>query len=223
GGITASTELWVLALRDRDRDPANRDVDNEAQGVAAQSEARRTAAGNAVPAVQIDWGGLSRRGKQLTIPGNAVGSLTPAPEGSFVALTIGQRGAGGGGGQGFGGGEMYIINAESGQLTRVPRAPQNTNGDNNAQGGGGAAGGGPGFVFARDARTLYFRSGTGLYAATINLQADRQPGGGPRAGGAARGGNAPVEEPGGGNATARKVAYTANLQVDHKALRAQIF
>ena len=41
GGITASTELWVLALRDRDRDPGNRDIDNEAQGLAAQAEARR--------------------------------------------------------------------------------------------------------------------------------------------------------------------------------------
>ena len=40
GGITASTELWVLALRDRDRDPGNRDIDNEAQGLAAQAEAR---------------------------------------------------------------------------------------------------------------------------------------------------------------------------------------
>src|SRR6185436_8227815 len=66
GGITASTELWVLALRDRDRDPGNRDIDNEAQSVAAQSEARRNAAGgNQVPPeVRIDWSGLARRAKQ---------------------------------------------------------------------------------------------------------------------------------------------------------------
>ena len=107
GGITPSTELWVVALRDRDRDPGNRDIDNEAQGLAAQAEARRTAGGNAAPEVRIDWSGLSRRGKQLTVPGNAVGSLAPAPEGASVALTIGNRGpGGGGGGQGFGGGEM---------------------------------------------------------------------------------------------------------------------
>ena len=37
GGIAATMELWVLALRDRDRDPANRDIDNEAQGLAAAS------------------------------------------------------------------------------------------------------------------------------------------------------------------------------------------
>lgn len=222
GGITASTELWVLALRDRDRDPGNRDIDNEAQGLAAQAEARRATSGaNVVPEVRIDWGGLPRRGKQLTVPGNNIGSLAAAPEGPFVALTIGQRVAGGGGGQGAGGGEMYIINVETGQLTRVPRAPQTAEaGGGNQGGGGGGFGGGPGFVFARDGRTLYFRSGNGansaLYAATINLQANQNA---PR-GGAPRGN---IEEPSGNNATARKVTYTANLEVDHKALRAQVF
>jgi len=226
GGITATTELWVVSLRDRDRDPANRDIDNEAQGLAAQAEARRSAAGNAPPEVRIDWSGLARRGKQLTVPGNAIGSLTPAPEGAFVALTITSRTAGGGGGQGGAGGDagMYIINVESGQLTRVPRAPQNADnaGGGNQGGGGGGFGGGPAFVFARDGRTLYFRSGNGLYAATINLNADRQGGSAARQG-AGRGGNAPVEEPGGANATARKVTYTANLEIDRKAMRAQIF
>ena len=220
GGIVASTELWVLALRDRDRDPGNRDIDNEAQGLAAQAEARRNAANQGPVTVQIDWSGLSRRAKQLTVPGNAIGSLTAAPEGPFVALTIGNRNAGGGGGQGFGGGDMYVINVESAQLTRVPRAPQNTEAGGNQGGGGGGQGAGPGFAFARDGRTLYFRSGNGtnsaLYAASINLQANQNQ----ARGGAARGN---VEEPQGNNATARKVTYTANLEVDRKALRAQIF
>jgi tricorn protease len=117
---------------------------------------------------------------------------------------------------------MNVINVESGQLTRVPRAPQTADaGGGNQGGGGGGIGGGPGFVFARDGRTLYFRSGTGansgLYAASINLQANQNA---PRAGGAR--GNA-ADEPGAANATARRVTYTANLEVDHKALRAQVF
>jgi tricorn protease len=223
GGITASTELWVLALRDRDRDPGNRDIDNEAQGLAAQAEARRTAANQGPAEVRIDWGGLPRRAKQLTVPGNAIGALAAAPEGPFVALTIGNRAAGGGGGQGGGGGDMYVINVESGQLTRVPRAPQTAEaGGGNQGGGGGGFGGGPGFVFARDSRTLYFRSGTGtnsaLFAAPINLNANANAGGG------RGGGNAPQAEGAqANNATARKVTYTANLEVDRKALRAQVF
>ena len=93
GGITASTELWVLALRDRDRDPGNRDIDNEAQGLAAQAEARRNNAGGNGRCRKCASTGAGWRAarKQLTVPGNAIGSLTPAPEGPFVALTIGNR------------------------------------------------------------------------------------------------------------------------------------
>ena len=78
---------------------------------------------------------------------------------------------------------MFIINVESGQLTRVPRAPQQRREAAAATRAAAAAdsAAGPGFVFARDGRTLYFRSGTGangaLYAATINLQANQNAGG----------------------------------------------
>ena len=42
------------------------------------------------------------------------------------------------------------------------------------RGGGGGCGGGSSMAFARDGRTLYFRSGTGLYAAPINPAARRR-------------------------------------------------
>ena len=32
GGINTTMALWALSLRDQDRDPMNRDIDNEAQG-----------------------------------------------------------------------------------------------------------------------------------------------------------------------------------------------
>ena len=231
GGINATTELWVLALRDRDRDPMNRDIDNEAQGLAAQAEARQNAnrtggAAAAPPEVRIDWGGLNRRAKQLTVPGNALGGLAPAPEGPSIALTITNRVAGGGPGGGGGAGAdpgLFIINVESGQLTRVPRPAPSAAADNAPAapgGGGGGFGGGPGFVFARDGRTLYYRSGNGLYAAAINPNAGAAPAGGGR-GTAGRATETP--EPAGAAATARRVTYTANLEVDQKALRAQVF
>ena len=226
GGLNATMELWVLSLRDRDRDPMNRDIDNEAQGLAAQAEARPNggrAGAAAAPDVRLDWSGLARRAKQLTVPGNAIGGLTPAPEGPSVALTASTRVAGGGPGGGGADPGMFIINVESGQLTRVPRAAASTDDNRGNAGGGGGFGGGPGFVFARDGRTLYFRSGRGLFAATVNLNAGATAGGAGR--GAARGGNAPTEtaEPAAGNATARRVTYTANIEVDRKALRAQVF
>ncbi len=241
GGISPTMELWALSLRDQDRDPTNRDIDNEAQGLAAEAAARQNtgrpstgsgqAGGAALPEVRIDWNGLARRARQLSVPGTAIGGLTPAPEGHSVALTAGTAGAGGGrGGAPDAAAGMYVINVESGQLTRVPAAPENAAAGAGRGGRGGAAGGpggGASMVFARDGRTLYFRSGTGLFAAPINLAAGGAGGaaaaGGGRAGGrGGRGGAPTVTEPA-GNATARQVTYSVNIEVDRKALRAQVF
>src|SRR5260221_174849 len=110
----------------------NRDIDNEAQGLAAEAAARQ-AAGRARgaaagarsgPGVRIDWSGLARRARRLTVPGTTLGNLTPAPEGHSIALTVSTAGAGGGrGGAADEAAGISIINVESGQLTRVPPAP----------------------------------------------------------------------------------------------------
>ncbi len=72
-------------------------------------------------------------------------------------------------------------------------------------------------VFARDGRTLYFRSGNGLYAAPIPANAGAGAGGQPAAatgggGRRGRGGGAAATgaDSGNPNATARQVTYTAN-------------
>jgi tricorn protease len=236
GGINTTMALWALSLRDQDRDPSNRDIDNEAQGLAAEAAARQNTgrgggAGPATPPeVRIDWSGMARRARQLTVPGTAIGGLTPSPDGHSVALTVGSgaAGAGRGGGAGDSSAGMYIINVESGQLTRVPPAPDNAGGagrGGRGGGGGGPFGGGSSMVFARDGRTLYFRSGSGLFAAPINQQqgGGAQTGAVGAAGRAARGGAAAGAEPAATNATARQVTYTANIEVDHRALRAQVF
>ena len=243
GGLTTTMSLWALSLRDQDRDPTNRDIDNEAQGVAAEAAARQNTgrgntAGTPAPVeVRIDWSGLARRARQISVPGPIISGLTPAPEGHSVALSVSTGGFGGGRGAGAAPTDttasMYIINVESDQQTRVPPAPPSTTatGGRGRGGAGGAfGGGGSNMVFARDGRTLYFRSGNGLYAATLPANALTGPntptGGGGRGGrgggggGAATGTNAADTN---ANATARQVTYTATLEVDHKALRAQVF
>jgi tricorn protease len=250
GGLNTTMELLVVSLRDRDRDPMNRDIDNEAQGLAAEAAARQNtgrgggAAANAPPPeVRIDWNGLARRSRRLTVPGTAIGGLTPAPEGHSVAITV-SSGAGGGRGAAPAGADttagMYIINVENGQLTRVPPPPQNANaggagGGRGRGGAGGFGGGGSNMVFARDGRTLFFRSGNGLYAATLNPNANAAGAGGAQnaaAAGSGRGGGGRGGRGGGGaeqsdlstpTTTARQVTYTANIEVDHKALRSQVF
>jgi len=176
--------LWALSLRDQDRDPTNRDIDNEAQGLAAEAAARQnTGRGNAPGTpppveVRIDWSGLARRARQISVPGTIITGLTPSPEGHAVALTVSTGGFGGGRGAAAAAPDstagMYIINVESDQQTRVPPAPPTTGtvGGRGRGGAGGAfGGGGSNMVFARDGRTLYFRSGSGLYAATVPANA----------------------------------------------------
>ena len=240
GGINTTMALWALSLRDQDRDPTNRDIDNETQGLAAEAAARQnTGRGGSgqgstqVPEVRIDWNGLARRARQLSVPGTAIGGLTPAPEGHSIGLTASTAGLGGGrGGAPDANAGMYIINVESGQLTRVPPAPENAGAGAGRGGRGGAAGapggGGNNMAFARDGRTLYFRSGTGLFAAPINLTATgggaAQGAGGGRGGGrGGRGGGAPTVTEPAASVTARQVTYTVNIEVDRKALRAQVF
>jgi tricorn protease len=225
--------LWVLSLRDQDRDPMNRDIDNEAQGLVAEAAARQNTgrgggAGAQAVDVRIDWNGMARRARRLTVPGTTIGGLTPTPEGHSVALTVssgagGARGAGGAADPTAG---MYIINVESGQLTRVPSPPPVAGA---GRGRGGAPGGGAGgsaMVFARDGRTLYFGSGGNLFAATI----PNQPGAGAAQSAAAAGGrggggrgNADPSDLSTPNTPARQVTYTVNLEVDHRALRSQVF
>jgi tricorn protease len=248
GGGVASTggrggtamQMWALSLRDQDRDPANRDIDNEAQGLAAEAAARpagggRGAGGGQQQAVEvkIDWDGLTRRARLLNPPGETVGGLTPSPEGHSVAFTSssagGGRGAGGGAETGAG---MYVMNVESGQLTRVPQpAPEAAAGAGRGRGAAPSGfGGGAAMAFTRDGRTLYFRSGRGLYAASIPAgggggtaaAAAAAPAGGGRGGGRGGAAAAPAAAESAGG-TARHVTFTANLEVDHAALRREVF
>jgi len=234
GGIASTMDLYVLALRERDRDPLNRDIDNEAQGLAAEAAARQArreggpgggaATAAQPPDVRIDWSGLARRAQRLPMQGNSFGNLTPAPEGHAVALTMATGGtAGRGGGAGGGAPGMYIVDVESGQVTPVQRPPQNAvgrGGGGRGRGRGGAAGGGGAMVFARDGRTLYFRAGNGLFAASIPANVLAGTGAG-----RARGAGAPpaAQQGQGGGGTARQVTYTANIEVDRRALRSQVY
>jgi tricorn protease len=226
GGIATTMTLWVLPLRDQERDPMDHDIDNEAEALAARPQAagRGGAGAAATPVVQIDWNNIGRRARRLEVPGTTLGRLTPAPEGHAIALSVARAGGPGGpgGAAGDSGAGLYVIDVETGQQVRLPNAPAN-----NAQGGGGgggfgAGGAGSGIAFAPDARTVYFTSGNGLYAAPINLAPLREA---PRAAGGGRGGAAQADAApaAGGGGTARQVTYSANLEVDRKALRAQVF
>jgi tricorn protease len=146
-----------------------------------------------------------------------------------VALTVATVGPGG---RGAGGGgtppAIQIIDVETGQVTPVPRPPEgagNVVGRGRGRGGAGGFGSGGAMVFSRDARTLYYLAGNGLFAAPLPANLS---GGGAAAGRGARGGGAAAAAQGGppagqGGGTARRVTYTANIEVDHRRLRSQVY
>jgi tricorn protease len=230
GGISTTMSLWAVSLRDQERDPADRDIDNEAEALAAEAAARQAGPRASGPVeVRIDWNNLARRARRLTVPGTTLSRLTPSPDGHVVALSVATGGGPGGGGPaavGDSGAGLYLVDVETGQQLRVPPAPPNNQAGAAGGGGGGggfqAGGAGSGIAFARDSRTLYFTSGRGLYAAPINLATLRESGGagGGRGRPSADTPAAPAAAPQG---TARQVTYSANLEVDRKALRAQVF
>ena len=232
GGVASTMELWALSLRDQDRDPSNRDIDNEAQALAADAAARQGGAGRggaggaAIADVRIDWNGLARRARRVSVPGDTIGGLVAAPDGHSVALNLGGGAGGGRGGAAAAAtAGLYIVNVESGQLTRVPPAAPEPGGRGGRGGGGGGGGfGGGGTAFSHDGRAIYFRSGTGLFTAPVGAGGGGGAGSPASAPAAGRGAGAPTAaaQPATG-ATARQVTYSANIQVDHRALRQQVF
>ncbi len=229
-------QMWALPLRDQDKDPLNRDVDNEAQGVAAEAASRQgggrgAGGGAAAPPVEvkIDWAGLAERARRLNAPGDVFGGLTATPEGHSVAFTSSTASATGGApGGGAGGPAIYVMNVESEQASRVPQpAAEPAAGGRGGRGGGGGFGGGGAFAFTRDGRTIYFRAAGGLYAAAVPSGGGAGAAAAPAAAGARGGqrgaGGGTDATPAAGGASARHVTYSVILEVDHKALRKQVF
>jgi tricorn protease len=231
-------QMWALPLRDQDKDPLNRDIDNEAQGLAAEAASRQSGGrasgggGAAQPVeVKIDWDGLARRARRLDAPGEMFGGLTATPDGHSVAFTSSTAPAAGAAPtEGAAAPAIYIMNVESDQATRVPQpAAEPTAGGRGGRGGGaGGFGGGGGIVFTHDGRTIYFRSGRGLYAAPVAPGGGATPSAAPAATGGARGGRGGAgggteSAPAAAGASARHVTFGVTLEVDHKALRKQVF
>jgi tricorn protease len=236
-------QLMALPLRAQEKDPLNKDIDNEAQALAAEAATRPAGTGGmrSGPAppppveVRIDWEGLAKRARRLEVQGQVIGGLTPAPAGSVIAFTSSSLPSGfGGGAEGEPAMSIYTINVADGSApVRVPSAPPSTSGAGRGPGaprGGGFGGfGGAAMAFARDGRTLFFRSGRSLYAAPVGgaggapSSASEAPAAGrPGTSRGSTGASTPAAASGAAP-TARQVTFTINSEVDRRALRREVF
>ncbi len=134
----------------------------------------RAGGGGAPPAavtVQIDWNNLARRARQIPVPGDSISGLLASPTGGVggvqsVVQRWRRRARWRGGNRHAG---IYIVTVDTNALARVPpgTAADTGGGPRRAWAAGAAGGGGSSMVFTRDGRTLYFRTGSALFAASV--------------------------------------------------------
>ena len=197
-GGPALAQLWAVGLEIQTYDPDDPDV-----RPVADSSRRIGAARNAPPrGVAIDWQNLERRTRRLTNMPFSVADFAVTPDGrSIVFATQEQVGA-------RTSVALFTIGTDGRRVSRLASlaAP---GGDEEAPGAGGGGGGGvAGLAITADGRTLYFGRGNGVYALT--LRAGVEP-------------SAVSPQPSGGGSQPRRIAFTARVNIDLAAERAQMF
>jgi tricorn protease len=235
----STAQIYTVSLSPEDRDPADRDVDSEADAQRQQRERRGAGRGGrgadaedaaaAKVEVKIDFNGIGRRARQLTRSGDAVGSLTVAPDSRTVVFTT----------SGTEGGRpvqsIWSVGIDGEGLTRVAQPARPATEEDGPPAGGFGRGGLSSLQFARDGRTLYYHQGSGIYAVNVSPAptGDDAPApaaggtGGGRGGRGGRGGGggaaaaAPADT--GAGATPRRINFTCRVEVDHRAERKQVF
>jgi len=233
GGAGLTSDLNIVSLTKLDKNPADRDVDEEEPLPATPVAGGRGGAGAAperVPEVKFDWQGIERRARRLQQMTGGISNIVSSPDGRTVAFVNGGGGGGGGGrgGVGAGGGPvLYTVALDTGTLTRVatptPQAPPV--GEAPAA-GAGFGGGISNVTWSRDGRTLYFRSGRGIYSAAVGGAAAAAPAAAAPAGGGrgGRGGAAATPAPtAAAGGEARRINFTVKVELDQRAERTEIF
>lgn len=242
-GGRGSALLYSVALNPLEKDPADHDINTEAQAEAAEEAGNtgggRGARGGTAPAnveVKIDWDGIERRISEVTSMAGVL-YVVPSPDSHTYLFAAGSGAAAGGAapdGENAGPG-IYTIAEDGTHQTRL----NTTVTDNAGRGRGGRGGGGGGFgggnepTWARDSRSIYFMQAGGLFSLAIPASATASdsaaPGaGGGRGGRGGRGGvaSAPATAAGGDtgtNAGPHRIPISVRMVIDIPAERRQVF
>jgi tricorn protease len=242
-GGRGSTGLYAISLTPVEKDPTDRDIDSEAQAMAAANEApaggragRGGSAGGTAPAsvaVKIVWDGMDRRTQQLGVSLGNVGMAIPSPDSHTYLVQ-----AGGGGANAATAAQpgMYTMNEDGTGITHLNTTTTDAGGRGRGGRGGGGGGGGGGSepAWARDGRSIYFVQGGSLYTLSIGGGGAATTAAAPAA--AATGGRGGRGGRGGGGAAAataaadtgsgpapRRIDFSVRMEIDIPAERRQVF
>jgi tricorn protease len=225
----STAQIFLVTLTHQDKEPGETDVDSEEE--AAKAERSRPGGrpriegaegpGVATIEVKIDFDGITRRARQLTRTGDTISAMAFAPDSkTLVFITSGVEG----------GRSVQSIWSQAlegrAQPRRLTQAGQSGEEDGPPTQGRGGRGGLGSPKFAKDGRTLYYRQDRGIYALAIG-------GAGARASGESASTEAPAQPSRRGAAApaaeapstggARRLTFTARVEIDHNAERRQVF
>ena len=207
----SNTQIYVLPLLPDDKDRGDKGIDSEEDAAKLPSPADKFSGPKGPPAkveVKIDWNKIGRRARQLTKAGDNIADIAVSPDGkSVVYITSGTEG-------GKRVNSIWSIGIDAGQPARVVQggAPDGEGGPRGRT-GGGFGGGFSSPQFSKDGKSLYYKQGKNIYVAPVAATSDTPTGGKGAAGAAAAG----------QGATGRKVAFSAKVEIDHRAERHQVF
>ncbi|HTU92320.1 MAG TPA: S41 family peptidase, partial [Gemmataceae bacterium] len=174
--------------------------------------------------VKIDFDRISRRTRQVTRSGDSVGAMAVAPDGkTLVFATTGVEG-------GRSVQSIWSVSLEGNPTPRrLTQAGRSSDEEGPPVARGGRFGGLGSLQFDKEGRTLFYHQGTGIFALSIG-------GGGSRGGDAApeaaaapspRGRRGPVAAAPSDNSAAaggaRRLTFTARVEIDLRARRQQVF
>jgi tricorn protease len=234
----STAQIFVVSLTRQEKEPGEDNVDSEAEAASKERDRSRPGGGRMRPPdrqdngpsrearkpveVKIDFDRISRRARQVTRSGDSIGAMAVAPDGKTLAfVTTGVEG-------GRPVQSIWSVSLENNQPPRRLAQPSRSSEEEGSPAFRGRFGGGPDSLqFAPDGRTLFYHQGTGIYALALGSM-------GPRGGDAAAESAAPSPRsrrgpmiaasdsaPAAGGA--RRLTFTARVEIDQRARRQQVF
>jgi tricorn protease len=227
----STAQIFVVSLTRRDKEPGAEGIDSEEEAVRSEvgpasrrsPPDRRDAGPNSRKPVevQIDFERMARRARQVTRSGDSVGAMAVTPDGkTLVFVTTGVEG-------GRPVQSIWSVSLEGRQPPRRLTQAGRSSDEDGAPSFRGRFGGLGSLQIAKDGRTLFYRQRDGIYALPLG-------GGGGRGGDTATASTASSppsrrvsiaaapdsSTPTGG---ARRLTFTARVEIDHRARRQQVF
>jgi tricorn protease len=217
----STVQLYALPLQPETRDRTDKAIDSEEDAVKRTTGGGQGGfkAGDKVE-VQIDWNKIGRRSRQLTKVADNVGTLAVSPDGKIVVFNTG----------GTEGGRrvnsIWSISIDGGNPARVTQEAPPEPEEGAPPQFGGFGGGFSAMQFSKDGKTLYYKQGKSIYAAAVATPTAGpdmpMTDGGGKGGKGGKGGGG-VTPAAGTGATARKIPFTAKVEIDDRAERRQVF